>query len=494
MPAGLLVAMHTRNVISQRNTGFEGQPALEQSPQLPRGHLETLLGLDDEPAIIDAGAHIVRPDPATGSPVVLCAQGLGAPEWLSGPDCRILVRPVARLADGEVFASFRTPDGQLLNCIDAGDGRVYLPFSLAEAYESYVLERWTDGARGRWLSPGQLNTYYRVKRLIPRRLQLAARRGLIALKGNPDFPRWPHDDSVERLARFYGTCALRALGTERIPFRWFWPNGMHAAAILTHDIEGTSGMRNALRIADLEEERGLRSCFNIVGDWYPIDWGIVEELSLRGHEIGSHALYHDRSLFSNRVTFEQQLPLLRESVARLRAVGFRSPSIHRVPDWLGELPVEYDTTMPLSEPYEAQPGGVCSSWPFFIGGLLELPYTLPQDHTLFNLMGYRDAAPWIDQMRRVKRSFGLIQCVSHPDTGYLAEGRNEAIYRDFLDALKAEAHVWHALPREVSGWWRARAVGNGLPGLRLTRGTVVRNERSTLAMFCAPSHDALHPS
>lgn len=451
--------------------------------------IETLLSVENGPAVVERPLNGGHPDMAAQSRVVFCARGSGPQEWLTGADCRVLVRPCPQSPKGEIFASFRTSAGESLDCIDRGDGTVWLPFSLAQAYENYVLERWTTDHGSRWLSPRELNMYYRVKRLIPRRVQLAARRGLIAWRGNPDFPRWPHDDSVERLTRFLGTCVLRALSAEEVPLRWFWPNGMRAAAILTHDIEGPSGLRNALRIADLEEARGFRSCFNVVGDWYTIDWGVIRELSQRGHEIGSHGLYHDRSLFSSRASFEQQLPRLRESVARLNAVGFRSPAIHRVPEWLAELPVEYDTTMPLSDPYEAQPGGVCSSWPFFIGNVVELPYTLPQDHTLFNLMGCRDAGPWVEQMRRLKSSFGLIQCVSHPDRGYLGESRNEAIYRDFLDILRDEEGVWHTLPRQVCEWWRARLGGRSLPGLNLTRGMIVKQERTTLAELLPPTDD-----
>jgi len=31
------------------------------------------------------------------------------------------------------------------------------------------------------------------------------------------------------------------------------------------------------------------------------------------------------------------------------------------------------------------------------------------------------------------------------------------VYEDFLRAMRARADYWHALPREVAGWWRARA-------------------------------------
>ena len=71
---------------------------------------------------------------------------------------------------------------------------------------------------------------------------------------------------------------------------------------------------------------------------------------------------------------------------RLGVEGFRSPATHRVNAWLADLPVSYDCTVPMSDPYEPQPGGCCSPWPFFIGSVVELPYTIPQDHTTFTLL------------------------------------------------------------------------------------------------------------
>jgi len=450
-------------------------------------HFAQLLGVSDAPALIESRND--PPCPGAAGPTLFSRPGSTAPRWLTSADCRVLARPAALNATGEAFAVFKDPSGHALPCLDLGDGRVELPFSLSEAYESFVLERWVTHQGPRRLSPRVLDLYYRCKPWIPRAVQLALRRRWLSFKGTPTFPSWPHDDSVERLARFYGTCVLRALRRAEVDFRWFWPNGKHAAAILTHDIEGVSGLRNALRVAALEELHGLRSSFNVVGDSYPLDWGVIRELSARGHEVGSHALHHDRSLFSSRAEFERQLPRLRNSIGQLGASGFRSPATHRVPDWLAELPVDYDVTMPLSDPHEPQPGGTCSAWPFFIGEVLEMPYTLPQDHTLFTLLGQRDSRTWMEQMQRVKQSFGLIQCLSHPDDAYLADRRHETIYREFLEALRSQDDVWHALPREVSSWWRARAAGESLPGLALLRGRLRAAQRGALAAIEPPGED-----
>ena len=339
---------------------------------------------------------------------------------------------------------------------DPATGGVLVPFSLAEAYAWYVSERWRATSPNRRLPKQALDLFYRVKPLIPRRLQLSARRRLIEAQGVPAFPAWPLDLSVGRLLRFFAACALVADDRTEGEFVWFWPGEHRAAVILTHDVESDDGVRGALRLADLEEEHGFRSSFNF-GGWYRrLDHGVLRELSARGFEIGLHGLSHDRALFASRAAFEAQLQPLADLARRLGAVGFRSPATHRVFEWLAELPIEYDCTLPNSDPYEPLPGGCCSVWPFFVGDVVELPYTLPQDHTLLTLLGHRSPALWLEQAAAIERAHGLVQCVTHPDRGYLGDAEKRAVYAEFLRGLAERTALWRALPREAAGWWRTR--------------------------------------
>jgi peptidoglycan/xylan/chitin deacetylase (PgdA/CDA1 family) len=408
---------------------------------------------------------------------VRCTPGTGEPQWLQSEGWRTLVRPGrAGPSGGELLLRFVTKAGTPADVVvDRSAGVAHVPFSLAEAYEAYVRERWVGATAGRHLSEGTLDRFYRVKRLIPRRAQLAARRALVRWQGGPEFPAWPFDDSAARLLKLLVHAVLAASGARELRFRWFWPHGRHAAAILTHDVESAEGLRLALEIADLEEERGLHSSFNVVGDWYPIDHGVIDELTGRGFEIGVHGVFHDRSMFASRGNFEAQQPALAHAAATLGAVGFRSPATHRVVDWLAELPVEYDCTIPMSDPYEPHPGGCCSPWPFFLGDVVELPYTLPQDHTLFTLLRQRTPELWLAQLERLERAGGLVQCLSHPDPGYLADPGKRACYAEFLDALAARDTLWTPLPREVAAWWRARDAGEegGTGVARLDDGQIV---------------------
>jgi peptidoglycan/xylan/chitin deacetylase (PgdA/CDA1 family) len=328
-----------------------------------------------------------------------------------------------------------------------------LPLDLASAYDTLVMERWV-ASEVYALPPWALSAFYRLRGAIPRRLQLALRRALIKRRGLPDFPKWPYDESVRDLLAALAA-SLVPPGTE-IRFRWFWPNRARVALALTHDVESAAGLRNALRISDIEAAHGFRSSFNVVKCWYEIDYGILRELADRGFEIGVHGVRHDRSLFATRHEFESQQQRLREAAEAFGAVGFRSPATYRVTDWLAELPFEYDCTVPLSDPYEPQPGGCCSPWPYFIGDTVELPWTLTQDHTLFTLLRHRSIELWLGQVERLRDAAGLIQALTHPDPGYLGEPRNARLYEAFLDRMAEHADLWNALPREIARWWRYR--------------------------------------
>jgi len=326
-------------------------------------------------------------------------------------------------------------------------------------YELLVRERWREEKSTGGLPSVALDLFSRIKRFIPRSLQLGMRRRLIRRQGHPVFPEWPFEGAGADLVRIAIADALLERGADTVRFPWFWPDGARAAVTLTHDVESADGLSRAPVIAGWEEKRGFRSSFNVVSDWYPIDMEQVTQLADRGHEIGSHGIHHDRSLFASRDSFERQLPLLREAAERLGAVGFRSPATHRVVEWLPELPFSYDCTMPHSDPYEPIPGGTATAWPFFHGDVVELPYTASQDHTLFNLLGHHDCTVWREQLAQVIACNGLFQTITHPDSEYLGQPVIADAYRELLDAIVHEDDVWVALPRDVADWWRRRRAG-----------------------------------
>ena len=59
-----------------------------------------------------------------------------------------------------------------------------------------------------------------------------------------------------------------------------WPDGADFAFVPTHDVETADGMQRIERIANLEEDLGFRSSWNIVPHKYPVDLGLAERSSV----------------------------------------------------------------------------------------------------------------------------------------------------------------------------------------------------------------------
>jgi hypothetical protein len=316
---------------------------------------------------------------------------------------------------------------------------------------------------GHWELGSAKRFYYRVKPVLP----TPVTRGLRRLQGWLAHPSgslaWPIEDRFVRFQAGVARHVLDELGIPTASFLDFWPRGARFALVLTHDVETGQGQRFAAAVADLEEAMGFRSSFNLVASRYPLDFRLIEDLVGRGFEVGVHGLHHDGRLFSSRAEFSRRAKLINERLRELGACGFRSPLTHRNPEWMQELAIEYDSSFFDTDPYEPIPGGTMSIWPFQLGAFIELPETLVQDHTLRVVLGQRTPRLWLDKLEFIAASRGMALLTTHPD--YLREPATLTIYRDFLTELRDRHRYWHALPREVARWWRARASTESPRGL-----------------------------
>lgn len=339
--------------------------------------------------------------------------------------------------------------------------------SRAEIDDTYYLHERYQAAHRRALA---MRAYYALKPLLHRRLQLALRRAYAPIQARRVFPAWPvepvlverRDDELRR--------RLAQTPDGRLPMVNFWPEGRRHAVILTHDVESVAGIENIGRVREVERRHGFVSSWNLVAEWYPIPDGLFDALRGEGCEIGLHGIRHDGRLFASRADFESNLPAICRYVAEWDVVGFRSPATHRNAAWIGELPVLYDSSFPDTDPFEPQPGGCCSIFPFRLGEVVELPITLVQDHTLWEILRERGIEPWTSKSEWIMRQHGLINVIVHPD--YVRDPARLELYDRFLAFLAAQPSGWHALPRDVARWWRQRerlAVVAGPGGLpRLT--------------------------
>ncbi|TWU45267.1 hypothetical protein Q31b_04380 [Novipirellula aureliae] len=242
-----------------------------------------------------------------------------------------------------------------------------------------------------------------------------------------------------------------------------WPDRFEMAVSLTHDVETKQGMQGIERIAKMEEDRGLRSAWNLVPYKYKVDLGFVRELKQRGHEVGVQGYNHDGRLFESKRMFQRRIGPINESIRAYGAKGFRSPMVHRNLAWMQQLDIDYDTSTFDIDPFQAMPGGVGSVWPIIVGKFVELPYTQPQDHTLLVSLGEQSPQIWIDKFQFLRKLAGMAMVITHPD--YLDSAARLDVYREYLDFVAEQTDCWNALPHEITTWWRNRdkmsIVGEG---------------------------------
>ncbi len=331
-------------------------------------------------------------------------------------------------------------------------GRRLLPFDLNETIlglwsEAYIRERGGGGSRNT-----MLRTYYAVRPVLPRSMQIAMRRAFARVQERTTFPRWPFEPALHDLFDRMLAYVAAAVG-EEVPYLLPWPNGARWALVLTHDVEHAAGCDRVPEVAALERSVGLRSSWNFVPRRYEVPEMLLSTLHRDGFEVGVHGLYHDgRDLAPE--TFAERMPVMQAMGREWGAVGFRSPATLRNWELMPQLGFDYDSSYPDTDPYEPQAGGCCSILPFFNRNIVELPITLPQDHTLFTILRRDGAGAWIEKAEAIRERGGMALLITHPD--YM-DPDALAAYRDFLVRFADANDVWRALPRDVSAWWRRRA-------------------------------------
>ncbi len=292
--------------------------------------------------------------------------------------------------------------------------------------------------------------YYRIRPWIPTPI-----RQLLQLRRNSRMDRAPDWFIPSAFLRDWRTAIdsdILADGERTIIHPW--PDGFRFASVLTHDVETKAGQRLVADLADLEEEKGFRSAWNFVPYKYTIDDGLVRDLAQRGFEIGIHGYNHDGRLFASKATFRKRVYWINAALDKYDCLGFRAPMVHRNLKWLQSLEVEYDASCFDVDPFQAMPGGVGGIWPFFAGRFVELPYTLPQDHTLLISLGEKSIRIWKQKLDFLQEWSGMAMLVTHPD--YLNTPAILNVYCEFLDHLRELPNQWKALPRDVAKWWRQR--------------------------------------
>ena len=312
--------------------------------------------------------------------------------------------------------------------------------------------------------------YYALKPILPAGLRLAMRRARAQVVRKRAAGIWPIFEP-----------------SGRAPENWpGWPDGKEFAFVLSHDVEGLRGVNRCRQVAELEMECGFRSSFNFIprGE-YRAPEDLLQWLRKNGFEVGVHDLRHDGTLFQSREAFARDAPAINEQAKSWNVAGFRAGFMLHKLEWLHSLDIEYDASTFDVDPFEPQPDGAQTVFPFWVprpdpnadvlqrgeaklgnatpeGGYIELPYTLIQDYNYFVVLQAKNIDIWKQKLRWLaeKRAMALLD--THPD--YMAfpgttPGKHEfpvELYREFLNHVRTEyaGRYWHALPKEVAAFAR----------------------------------------
>jgi glycosyltransferase involved in cell wall biosynthesis len=257
-------------------------------------------------------------------------------------------------------------------------------------------------------------------------------------------------------------------GSERPPKGWSgWPEDKKFALVLTHDVESERGLNKCRQLMQLEMELGFRSSFNFVPEGgYRVSQQLREELGQNGFEVGVHDFKHDGRLFASRGEFERNTAPINEYIKNWGAAGFRSGFMLHNLHWLHDLDIQYDASTFDTDPFEPQPDGRNTIFPFWVpravtqsaNGYVELPYTLPQDFTLFVLLRETTIDIWRRKLDWIAEHGGMALLIAHPDYMSFNGGPikprefDVSLYREFLRYVDQRygRSCWKALPRQVA--------------------------------------------
>ena len=324
--------------------------------------------------------------------------------------------------------------------------------------------------------------YYHLKPFIPSRVRLALRRRHVQRVLARCQDVWPIDELAGRT-----------------PEGWpGWPDGKSFAFVLTHDVETQRGLDQVKPLAELEMRLGFRSSFNFIPEGpYAVPAELRAWLTERGFEVGVHDLHHDGKLYSSRHQFRLKADRINRYLKEWSASGFRSGFMFSKLDWLHDLNICYDASTFDTDPFEPQPQGAGTIFPFWVArpnaqrsqaplaahrspltascppttdlrpltsdhvprsGYVELPYTLPQDSTLFLILKEQTIDIWKRKLDWIVARNGMALINVHPDYAYLGNSSLPArtfpisLYEEFLGQVSTRyaRGYWHALPRDVA--------------------------------------------
>ena len=333
-----------------------------------------------------------------------------------------------------------------------------LPFSPTEVADNLRLERYEKKVDSSFWKNVIRKAYYALRPAFPVAFRRHLQRIWLRDWGKRPFPRWPVDRSVDQMFERLMYLAIQSQRGIEIPFIWFWPEALSSCAIMTHDVESATGLAFTSQLMDINDSFSIKSSFQLIPDArYVVTSEILASIKARGFEVNIHDLKHDGHLYDSHDKFRQAALKINAFIDQFESKGFRSGALYRNQEWYSEFRFSYDMSVPNVAHLDPQRGGCCTVMPYFVGDILEIPVTMTQDHTLFNVLETYSLDLWREQMDLIMKQHGLISFIVHPDYIQTTKSRNAYLQLlAHLSGIRGNAGLWIALPGEVNTWWRQR--------------------------------------
>jgi hypothetical protein len=145
-------------------------------------------------------------------------------------------------------------------------------------------------------------------------------------------------------------------------------------------------------------------------------------------------------------------------------------------EWLHDLNAKYDASTFDTDPFEPQSDGAGTIFPYWVSptnsgsnasgerrGYVELPYSLPQDSTLFLIFRERTPDIWLRKLDWVAQHGGMVLVNVHPDYIQFPSDRSSSgtfpleFYSRLLKYVRERyaGSYWQPLAREVADFYLA---------------------------------------
>ncbi len=265
--------------------------------------------------------------------------------------------------------------------------------------------------------------------------------------------------------------ALKGKGLKQLPHR---VKDIGARYGLT-----SSAMQHALtHYQNVLANYGGMATFPVTAATIERNKGVIERYQCCQIEIAVHGYYHkDHSTLSaDRLVAELDRARRLFAERQISVAGFRCPYLRHndhLFDAVRRAGFLYDSSLSLAwnvldgmetqgylrslEFYGAQRADDYPSLPWIEHGLIEIPYSLPDDEALWDRLRYaRDAErsrPWLKILDESHRLGELFTLGLHPERIFLLESSLRTV---LSKARRLQPAVWFARLDEIARWWQER--------------------------------------